>query len=285
MSDKYLETEFGASLSAGQLYRENIPAGSKVALIGPSNSALEDASFLYLTWLLREQGSILVVDPNSFSDPLHWQSAAYARAAGGIGNIDRYLAELEKLRPHLSIISSERVKWLGKHSVAQNTALPENYLDRVVDHFTSTHIVTNRPPSEGKRKEDMLKEILAEYFRILRPGGKLIFQTDREELRIRLMVGFLDYRDPLTQMFKDVGFKVEHFDVADEFDIPIDTGTNDWLFQIQHSKMSAEPNVHLFWQNVRKGKEGLYLAFGKQHHPSPDFYVCEKPNVTPENIF
>lgn len=277
MSDKYLETEFSASPSAGKLYRENIPPGSKVALFGPSNSAFFDASFLYLTWILREHGNILVVDPVSFSDPLHWQSAAYQRTAGGIGNIDRYLSELEILRPHLSIIGSDRVKWLGKHSVAQNTGLPENYVDCVVDHFTSTHIVINRPASEGKSKENMFKEILAEYFRILRPGGKLIFQTDRDELRIHQLIDFLGYGEPVTRILKDVGFSVERFDVADEFDIQIDAETRDWLFQIQRSKQSADSNVHLFWQKVEKVNDGFYLAFGSQHNFSPDLYVCEKP--------
>lgn len=162
----------------GNIIAESIKPNNTIVVIGPSVSMLQDATLLLCSQKVEEtNGNLFVVDPESESRlPQRSYEEMVILSGGartwGIGNIDQYLSEIQKLQ---TLGLKLRVpQWLGPDNFASTISLEDHSVDLILDHMTT-------PQFGGRNRKEAVQvyeKIYREYRRVLSSGGKLLLFTN-----------------------------------------------------------------------------------------------------------
>lgn len=253
------------------IYAENIRPTDTIVSVGPSASIFKDASILLASSLLSQQGKLYVADPLSEKIAYTYDQllAKIGGVVTGIGNVDRIVAEIEELQ-RLGM-NLQIPQWLGETSAAQNIPLPDHSVDVISDHDTSVFLADRAIFDNPIQREDTLRDIYTEYSRVLRPGGKILLQTNKQ-----LLKRTRNFKtEIIRKILQESGFLVVEKQIEERIDIPIQPETVDFLKSIEELH-DDKSRVRFLGRKVIQDIGTPMLRFDQPDHWSPDLYLGVK---------
>lgn len=256
---------------AQTIFETNIPRDATIVVGGPGESPQYDCGLLWASYWVAPGGKVLIADPQSTGeDPTRAES--YDRKyVVGTGDVAEYQAYLNVLATAGLPLSD--VTWLGRQSTLWHMQeLPDGTVDHVMDHYTSVFLL-RMLAFPMRETRDLWGRILAEYRRILRPGGTLLLQS---HMRVARVDGVFASHEEIMRLMQDSGFRVSHTLVRDGLRVPL---SNDvfarlkkpwYLFGPDEAKKAA---ILTSFVRMQRGVPAIApLLF----YPSPDVYIAEK---------
>jgi len=262
-----------------QVYRRLIRPIDNVAVIGPGESLFTDPTLVTVAQIMAGgSGELVAVDPKHGNYPDQIEQQPVENRVLGVGYIETYL---EVIRTLQFLGMDLKIPLYNKGSHALNFQLPEGLkLDFICDHDLSPFLV-NRGQTGVPDRQVMSAEYLkiyGYYQSQLKPGGKLILQTDNYERRFESDIN--NNGIPVKRVLSRAGFrKIDYFNLEDvfEFEIPrANLHRFDDLVFIDRWRRS-----HYQYDYRNKGEaEIIRISLTEKpygfRHPSPDMYIATK---------
>lgn len=252
---------------------------AKVVVIGPSVSVFSDPTLLLTAHLTGKKGDLYVVDPR---DQIEDRVSSNENTAVGIlrtsGNINNHLRQMGLFKKiGMNLMSP---KWLGKESDIKNIKLPDNSVDVIVDHSTSTFLAEVEAYRDFRlhfvpTRDAYLKTCFDEYQRVLKDGGCLLLQANVEHYcfgRTEIGMG----KQVLMDLLEGGGFEVEYKKINNVLKIPIDDVVLDVLKEdIDTDKWGTFDggDLHELKKRIVQDQNKHFIQFNDS---SPDLFVAKK---------
>jgi hypothetical protein len=215
-------------------YGAAIVRTDNVHIIGPSHSIWRDG---ILAWTAAYMAAIGSAGTLSVDEPQqetggytlyqYRQRTQYVGHIGGIGSKVGYEKGLRMLGD--VGIPTHPISWNGSHSGLHHVELPDNSVQVVGDHCTSAatawfmcRLMTEQDDVVRVKGQDFLRKAMAEEYRILSKGGRLMYQLDaRNPMYAQILP---DGRRTVRDLLVQAGFQPSHIHehrVRDVVHIPI----------------------------------------------------------------
>lgn len=263
--------EFSPSteLISWEVFAQYIQKDHDVVVMGPGAGIAYDSSLLMVARLLGRAGNLLVVDPKSVSHRVR-NNIVEKGPIRGAGDIDGHLRQFKYLYDNDMEVALPQ--WVGPKGTCASTTLGDQQCDLIVDHNTSPFVTGS---DDREERIYWLEKTYGEYFRILKPGGTLLLQTNNKRYKFGNSRGKI----PLVKMLREAGFSVIQKKVLDKFKInlseeeaelmrtvPIDVEIFD---KISHNIKQDELGKYYF---ERSASQSQFVS----SHESPDMYIARK---------
>ncbi len=241
-------------------------------IVGQSDSCLNDQTLLlYCSLAHQYNGTVLMADPQPYNHADD-RRLRYLRKKGvlyGEGGALDYRDEILTLSTlGVPLITPE---WLGKTSSSSHLPLPNAYAHKIIDHHTTGFLAcsakTDRsmPQSHQNTAATIISDSFREYHRVLRVGGKVMYQSDFELLSSMGIMDQIEFID----MIQAIGFLVEFHRVKDTTQISVPH-----LLASHFSAFRSE-GIGRMYYHIKNTDNGA--VFSKNAvYDSPDFFVCTK---------
>lgn len=161
------EDERTTPLTYGEVLSMYIDREGPVAVMGPSESADDDATLLQVCHLMSELQSdlVYVVEPRRNGNSLgRWRVGE--GVAPGYGNLDRYVGQLTALQGVGIPLSP--IVWQEQAGTIQHTHFSDGFLTTIVDHATSFFVAQRLGDGHPML---ILQNVFFEYARCLQLAG------------------------------------------------------------------------------------------------------------------
>ena len=256
---------------AQEVFETHIRRDATVVIGGPAESPKYDAGLLWAAYWLAPGGKIFIADPQSTGDDPTYSQSYDRKFVIGIGDVSEYKSYLDILRGAGQALA--KPDWLGRQSTLWNMPeLADNSMHHILDHYTSVFLlrVLALPMRENR---DLWRRILAEYHRVLRPGGTLLLQS---HMRVSRVDGVFSSHHEIMHQMNLAGFRVSHQMVQDGLRVPM---PNDVFVRLKKPGGLFGPDdakrVADLASSVRIIR-GVPTIMPLPYYPSPDVYIAEK---------
>lgn len=253
------------------IFEKLIPRDATIVVGGPGESPLYDNGLLWAAYWVAPGGNVLIADPQSTGeDPTHVKSCD-RKYVVGTGDVAEYQSYLNVLAT--TGVSLAPVTWLGRQSSLWH--MPEildGIVDHVMDHYTSVFLLRMLvlPTKETK---DLWGRILAEYRRVLRPGGTLFLQS---HMRGAPVDGVFASHEEIMRQMQDAGFRVSHTLARDGLRVPLSHDVFNRLKKPWYVFGQNDAKKAMELASFVRMQRGAPTIAPLLSYPSPDVYIAEK---------
>lgn len=253
------------------IFQQHIARNAVVVVGGPGESPRYDSGLLWAAYWVAPGGSVCIADPQSTGDDPTRSESYDRKYILGTGDVAEYQTYLNVMKEAGLPLSS--VTWLGRQSTLWHMPeLSDGMVDNVMDHYTSVFLlrVLALPTKETR---NLWGRILAEYRRVLRPGGTLLLQSHMAPAHVD---GVFASHEELMRQMRDAGFRVSHLLVRDGLRVPLSDDVFARLkkpenfFGSDAAKKAA--TLAAYVRNIH----GVPTITPPPFYPSPDVYIAQK---------
>jgi hypothetical protein len=257
-----------------QFYKDIIRPDQINVVVGPGLRPDLDPSLMLVASLVGDgSGKILVVDPKTSNHPENSTNRPSFETVGA-GNINSHLDYLKMIK-QLGIDLKDPEP-LGPDSYAQHIQLPDNSVDVLVDHGTGAFIICSQPGKSIELKKQQLTELFQEYTRVLKPGGKIIFQVDNGIYDFENSVFLSQFNINILELMEKANLVTTHHRVNDKFQFNISNRIFDNIISERSSGNFDKIRTWLLSASAIKKHDQFILSFKPSVHSCPDLYLGVK---------
>ncbi len=264
------ELHLSNPLEASAYYEGSIFSGDHIVVVGPSNSVFRDATGLVAARLSDPGGHVYFADPIG-EDPVERLAWVQGGPIVPVGGVNLYQSHLDTLKAYgVSLVDTT---WLGATSGVFHIPLPDDSVDVLIDHNTTAYVYDiTRSMNIGF--SNFFPDAFKEYLRVLRPGGRLLFQTDCAKYSYYWGIVAERLRTEITDLLGRMGASVTFHNVTDVQRVALTRELANLLMSVTIS--DAQEQEHQLSQYIIYDADGAYLTFEYPHWASPDLYLAVK---------
>lgn len=246
---------------AGDVFGEEIAAGSTVTVVGPSDGPWRDPSPLLVGHLVGPYGKVYIADPNeNYINPLR---ISLGGPAVQCGSVTQFLKCIEAIKD--AGLPLSEYAWLGPDSGIFHIG---QQADVLVDHGTAQYIFEVKRELRNEFVES-LSLVARTYWNALHPGGTLLWQVNRTTA-LKWGLSMADFIGSFQKALDSAGFhSVNHLEVEDVYRIPVPEDSVERIRAIRAFLGG------IIYDNERY-LDGGCLVFDSPHHNCPDLFVATK---------